>query len=190
MVCLQWPLLAQSHVFVTPTQKNKLYTTGVWNHHVPRLELGWGWKGVGGSWVASGKKSWCTQMTSGRANDPWIHQEISVPPRLRSRDKAPSCTDGGLTHTHDTGGISTTQGHMCDGRPFQQWTWKWTLVLGEWVLVITISFPYCAIVKLKIVSFYALYIFIFRNPHEVMVFIQRQGRPILLQLATLCSHCS
>lgn len=53
----------------------------------------------GGSWAASGKKSWCTQMTSGRANDPRIHQEISVPPQLRSRDKAPSCTDGGLTHT-------------------------------------------------------------------------------------------
>lgn len=43
----QWPLLAENHVFVTPTQKNKLYTTRVWNHHVPGVARGSG-RGVGG----------------------------------------------------------------------------------------------------------------------------------------------
>lgn len=58
-MCLQWPLLAENHVFVTPTQKNKLYTTGVWNHHVPRLGVGvdgcawWWWWGV--VWLPVGR---------------------------------------------------------------------------------------------------------------------------------------
>lgn len=63
------------------------------------------WRGGGeggpGGWgcssAPSGKKSRCTQMTSGKANDPWIHQEISVPPQLRKPRWSTGCADGGRT---------------------------------------------------------------------------------------------
>lgn len=141
----------------TQTEKQALHNRSVKS---PCSKTG---AGEGGSSAASGKKSWCTQMTSGRANDPWIHQEISVPPQLRSRDKAPSCTDGD-SHTRHRGNINYGRRHVwwkTIPAYLEEQFLKLTLVWGDWVPVIpTLSFPCWAIIKVKTVSCHTLHHFI------------------------------